>query len=152
MEEFEVTIRVNDPRGELAAISISNQIRLGKAAYCINPFRLHGLPTHRVNPWNVLRHDSPTFHADTKLLIADLIPLPAHGDDYFGRRARELSEALVKTHVAGMGNSDTRDAISLAAFYDLINMMATPPGWDAIMRRMASMPDTDIRRRGRRDG
>ena len=30
---------INDPRGELAAISIGNQIRLGKAAYCINPLR-----------------------------------------------------------------------------------------------------------------
>ncbi|WP_329001941.1 hypothetical protein PCP52_23515 [Pseudomonas aeruginosa] len=37
-------ILVNDPRGELAAISIGSQVRFGKAAYCINPFRLHGLP------------------------------------------------------------------------------------------------------------
>lgn len=137
---------INDPRGELAAISIGNQIRLGKAAYCINPFGLHGLPRHRVNPWNVLRLDSPTFHADTKLLVADLIPLPAHGDDYFGRRARELSEALVKTYVMGMGDSQTRDPISLAAFYELVNMMAIPSGWEALAQRMASMPDSDIRR------
>lgn len=37
-------IMINDPRGELAAISLGNQVRFGKAAYCINPFGLHGLP------------------------------------------------------------------------------------------------------------
>ena len=137
---------INDPRGELAAISIGNQIRLGKATYCINPFGLHGLPRHRVNPWNILREGSPTFHADTKLLVADLITLPARGDDYFGRRARELSEALIKTHIATVGPSQTRDAISLATFYELANLMAIPSGWDALMQRMAAMPDTDIRR------
>ncbi len=137
---------INDPRGELAAISIGNQIRMGKAAYCINPYGLHGLPRHRVNPWNILRPGSPTFHADTKLLVADLIPLPAQGDDYFGRRARELSEALIKTHVAGVAPSQTRDAISLASFYELVNMMAIPSGWDVLIRRMAAMPDGDIRR------
>lgn len=137
---------INDPRGELAAISIGNQIRMGKAAYCINPFGLHGLPRHRVNPWNILRPGSPTFHADTKLLVADLIPLSANGDDYFGRRARELSEALIKTHVAGMAPSQTRDAISLASFYELVNMTAIPSGWEALAQRMATMPDGDIRR------
>lgn len=137
---------INDPRGELAAISIGNQIRLGKAAYCINPFKLHGLPQHRVNPWNILRSDSPTFHADTKLLVADLIPLPMRGDDYFARRAREVAEALIKTYLAGNAPSTTRDGISLASFYELVNMMAIQAGWDALVQRMAEMPDGDIKR------
>jgi type IV secretion system protein VirD4 len=137
---------INDPRGELAAVSIGNQIRMGKVAYCINPFGLHGLPRHRVNPWNILRQGSPTFHADTKLLVADLIPLPTHGEDYFGRRARELAEALVKTHVAGALPSQSRDAISLAVFYELVNLLESPSGWSALSERMASMPDADIRR------
>lgn len=61
-------VLVNDPRGELAAISIQNQIRFGRPAYCINPYGLHGLPQHRVNSWDVLRLNSPTFHADVKLV------------------------------------------------------------------------------------
>lgn len=40
----------------------------------------------------------------------------------------------------------SRDAISLAAFYDLVNLIGTPSGWDAVMQRMVSMPDSDIRR------
>lgn len=137
---------INDPRGELTAISINNQVRMGKAAYCINPFGLHGLPRHRVNPWNILRQASTTFHADTKLLIADLIPVPANGDSYFARRAREFAEALVKTLVAGVAPSNTRDAISLASFYDMANMMATSEGWNSLAARMMQMADGDIRR------
>ncbi|MEW3780770.1 type IV secretory system conjugative DNA transfer family protein [Pseudomonas aeruginosa] len=137
---------INDPRGELAAISIGNQIRLGKAAYCINPFGLHGLPRHRVNPWNVLRPDSRTYHSDVKLLVNDLITLPSHGDDYFGKRAREFAEALVKTHIATVAPSATRDAISLAAFYELVNMVSIPSGWTALFTRMMAMPDGDIQR------
>lgn len=137
---------INDPRGELAAISIGNQIRLGKRAYCINPFNLHGLPRHRVNPWNVLRPDSLTYHTDVKLLVSDLITLPPRGDDYFGKRARELSEALVKTHIATVAPSTTRDAISLAAFYELVNMVSIPSGWTSLMTRMEAMPDGDIQR------
>jgi len=53
-------ILVNDPRGELAAISIHNQIRMRRIAYCVNPFRLHGLPMHSVNPWDTIEPGSPT--------------------------------------------------------------------------------------------
>ena len=91
---------INDPRGELAAISIHNAIRFGKAAWCINPYGVHGLPQHRVNPWDVIRKDSPTFHADVKLVVADLIPLSKSSEgEYFPLRAREWSEALIKTYI-----------------------------------------------------
>lgn len=135
---------INDPRGELAAISISVQILMGKAAYCINPFGLHGLPRHRVNPWNILRVDSPTFHADVKLLVADLIPLPTYGDQFFARRAREVAEALVRTYVEGCEPSQTRDAITLPVFCDLVNMLDSPSGWETLKHRMLSRPDSDI--------
>lgn len=91
---------INDPRGELAAISIHNQIRFGKSAYCINPYQLHGLPRHRVNPWDVIRKGSPRFHADVKLVVADLIPVSKSPDGaYFSQRARDWSEALVKAYI-----------------------------------------------------
>jgi type IV secretion system protein VirD4 len=81
---------INDPRGELAAISLHNQVRFGKAAFCINPFGLHGMPQHRVNLWDLLRTDSPTFHADIKLLVSDLVPLSGSANgEYFELRARQ---------------------------------------------------------------
>jgi type IV secretion system protein VirD4 len=138
---------VNDPRGELTAISIANQVRLGKPVYCINPFGLHGLPQHCVNPWNIIRKDSPTFDADVKLLVADLITLPVGNEDkYFSRRARELSGAFAKTYVWNKPVSTTRDPISLPEFYDLVNSTEDPSGWDCIAEQMLAMPDSSIRR------
>jgi type IV secretion system protein VirD4 len=91
---------VNDPRGELAAISIHNQIRFGKAAYCINPYGLHGLPKHSVNPWDIIRPETPTFHADVKLCVADLMPLSGSANsEYFELRARDWSEAIIKAYL-----------------------------------------------------
>ena len=138
---------LNDPRGELTAIAISNAIRFRRPFYCFNPFGLHGLPKHRVNPWDILRWDSPTFHADLKLLLADLIPLSLRGEDqYFSKRARELSGALVRTYVSKKPSSTTRDVISLPEFGDLINTIDDPSGWEQIAEQMLNMPDSDIRR------
>lgn len=92
-------VLVNDPRGELAAISIQNHVRFGRPAYCINPFGLHGLPSNRVNPWDIIKPDSATFHADVKLVVADLISLSGSANgQYFELRAREWTEAAIKHH------------------------------------------------------
>jgi type IV secretion system protein VirD4 len=137
---------VNDPRGELAAISIHNQIRFGKAAYCINPFGLHGLPQHRVNPWNIIDKNSRTFDIDVKLLVADLIPLPTGDEKYFSARAREWSEAMVKTIALGKPASQTWDAISLPDFYDLVNGTEDQSAWEQLAELMLNRPEGDIRR------
>jgi type IV secretion system protein VirD4 len=130
---------INDPRGELAAISIHNQVRLGKAAFCINPRRLHGLPSHRVNPWDMLRKGSPTLHADTKHLIADLI-LSARGNEkFFTDTGRNWSEALVMSWI------DQHGSITLPAFYDLINAIEDPSAWEAIAEAMLNSGDGHVR-------
>jgi len=90
---------MNDPRGELTAVSIANAARFRKPFYCINPFGLHGLPNHRVNPWNIINKTSRTFHADIKLLVADLLPLPRTGDTYWALTGRNWSEAIIKHYV-----------------------------------------------------
>ncbi|HBO5639745.1 TraM recognition domain-containing protein [Pseudomonas aeruginosa] len=134
-------ILVNDPRGELAAISIGSQVRFGKAAYCINPFRLHGLPRHRLNPWDVLRPGSPTFHADVKLLVGDLIPLSGSSSaEYFELRARQWCESLVQDYAMTFGN------VSLPALYDMVNAIEEPDGWSALEGRMLRSPSSDVRR------
>jgi type IV secretion system protein VirD4 len=137
---------MNDPRGDGAAISIHNQIRFGKAAYCINPYGLHGLPQHRVNPWNVISKDSATFHADVKLLIGDLIPLSQGDEKYFSARAREWAEALVKNFVWNAPVSQTRDAVSMTDFYELVNAIEDPGAWEAVAEQMLNSADGDVRR------
>lgn len=137
---------INDPRGELAAISIHNQVRFGKAAYCINPYQLHTLPRHRINPWDVIRKDSARFHADVKLVIADLIPLSKSSDGaYFSQRARDWSEALVKAYISSR-STGTTDVISMPAFYDLINEIEHPDAWADFAEVMLNSADGHVRR------
>lgn len=132
---------VNDPRGELAAISIHNQVRFGRPAYCINPYGLHGLPRHRVNPWDVLRQESPTFHADVKLVVADLMPLSGSANSqYFELRGREWSEGLVK-HLAS-----SRGSITLPDLYESINAIEDPMAWEELGLAMLNSPFGDVRR------
>lgn len=134
-------IFVNDPRGELAAISIQNQVRFNKAAYCINPFGLHGLPQHRVNPWDLLRADSKTFHADARLLVSDLIPLSGSSNaEYFEIRARQWCEALTKYFVL------THGTITLPDLYQLVNNIEDPRAWPSICEAMLGFDDPEIKR------
>ena len=134
-------VLVNDPRGELAAISIHNQVRFGRPAFCINPYALHGLPHHRVNPWDVLKPGSPTFHADIKLVVADLISLSGSANgQYFELRAREWTEALVKHLVT------TRGRITLPDLYETINAIEDPSAWEELGVAMFGSPFGDVRR------
>lgn len=132
---------VNDPRGELAAISVHNQVRFGKAAYCINPFGLHGLPQHRLNPWDVIRPESPTFHADLTLLVNDLIPLSGSSNaEYFEIRGRQWCEALAQDYAATFGK------VTLPALYDMVNAVEDPDAWSVLHDRMVASPSMDVRR------
>ena len=134
-------VLINDPRGELAAISLHNQVRFNKAAYCINPYRLHDLPSHRLNPWDVIKPESPTFHADSKLLVSDLIPLSnSANSEYFELRARQWSEALVQDYVVRKGS------ITLPEFYELINAIEDPREWQTIGDSMMNSSSSEVRR------
>lgn len=132
---------VNDPRGELAAISVHNQVRFGKAAYCINPFGLHGLPQHRLNPWDLICPASPTFHADLTLLVNDLIPLSGSANaEYFELRARQWCEALVQDYAVTFGK------VTLPALYDMVNTLEDPDAWPVLQARMLRSSSMDVRR------
>ncbi len=137
---------VNDPRGELAAISIHHQVRFGKKAYCINPWGLHGLPQHSVNPWALLDPDSATFQADVKLLLGDLIVLPTGNDKYFAARGREWCEALLLSDVLTRAAAGDKTAFSLPRLYEIINAIEDPSAWEDIAEAMLNTPDAFVRR------
>lgn len=135
---------VNDPRGELAAISIHNQVRLGKSAYCINPFALHGLPRLRVNPWALIDPKQPAFHADIKLLVADLITRSGSPtSEYFELRAREWCEALVKMLVHYQGS------VTMPDLYDIVNDLESADVWERIREAMLATPYPDVAKSAR---
>lgn len=131
---------VHDSRGELAAVSMQNHARLKKAAYCINPFGLHGLPQHRVNPLDMLRPDSPTLHADTKLLTADVMPLSGSPNgEFFELRGRQWSEGITLHHVIEHGG------VTLPQVYDLFLAIEDPRQWPDIGESMLNSPLPEVR-------
>ena len=133
---------VNDSRGELAAIALQNQVRLGKAAYCINPVGLHGLPQHRVNPLDMLRRGSKTLYADTKLQAADLITLSGSPNgEYFELRGRQWTEMLMLFEV------ERNDGVSLPGFYDLVQAIRDPGKWPDIAEAMLNSAIAEVRSR-----
>jgi len=132
---------VNDPRGELAAISIHNLVRMGKAGYCVNPYGLHGLPKLRVNPWALIDPKTSTFHADIKLVVADLITVSgASNSEYFELRAREWCEAIVKMLVHHNGG------VTMPDLYDIVNDSESPEVWSHVERAMCGTPFPDVTR------
>ena len=132
---------INDPRGELAAISIQNLVRLGKRGYFMNAYGLHGLPQHRVNPLDMLRPGSKTLIADTKILVGEMIVLSGSQEGaFFELRARQWLGALVLYHVLRYGY------ITLPALYELVNAMQDTSEWTDIAEGMFQSPFAEVRR------
>ncbi len=132
----------NDPKGEIAAISIHNQINLGKSGYCVNPLGLANLPQHALNPWCSLDPQSPTFHADVKLHIASVIELSGSASsEFFEVRARDWCEALLKWQRMTYGPVDPPQ------FFRLLNTIeANPKEWERISRDMQQSDLEEVRR------
>jgi type IV secretion system protein VirD4 len=105
-----------DPRGEIASVTMLNFTAAGSHAYCWNPTGMPGLPQHRINPLDILRLDSPQFHADTKFIATSLIPT-SHSSSgrYFELRAADWGENILKMLVERDGR------VSFPSFYRVIN-------------------------------
>ena len=132
---------VQDLRGELTALSIHGLASLGIAAYAINPYGLHGLPQHRINPWDMLVRDSNTLDADIKIQMRDLIVLSGSSHaEYFELRGQEWAEAFAKTHVFHTGGT------SMPALYDIVNQCEDAGGWQQIELGMLASPYPEVHR------
>ena len=120
---YTASMLVLDMKGELAAIS-QDQTRDNKHCIYWNPAGLHGLPQHRINPVDYVRHDSPSLVSDVKVLCENLIPPTGNkGSDYFEGRAREFLEGIILTL------TKTQGALTLADLYRVVNLI--PGGSDA---------------------
>lgn len=140
---------VFDPKGENAAVTLHHQHKLGKDAYCINPFGLHCgppwfLPTHKVNPLDVLARDgdSLSLFADCKLVAEMLIPKHLNGgDDYWTLKPREIVFAVLFWHTVTTGWVDA------TRFYALLSSIyAEPALWRRIVRELMAFPNVEVRR------
>lgn len=132
---------INDLRGELTAISLSFLALLGIKLWVLNPYGMHGLPQHRINPWDMLILASKTLDADIKILLADLVVLSGSPNaEYFELRAREWGSALVKTLVFHRG------AASMPLLYDLVNECEDKALWEHTERAMLATPYVEVHR------
>lgn len=100
---------VLDPRGELGAISIHVHAGYGDFAWFWNPRRLCGLPHHRCNPLDILDPGSPHFHSDARFIAEGFIPLSEGSGRYFGLRARDWLENIMKARVEAAGGTSLPD-------------------------------------------
>jgi len=111
------TLLILDVKGELAAIS---RDQTPDQKFCItwNPFGLHGLPAHRINPFSHLRWSSKWLFSDMKTAIAALIPKSGSSQaEYFELNARRIAEALGLTLVRKNG------ALTLPDLYDAVLLL-----------------------------
>jgi len=128
---------VLDPRGELYAVSWHNFIRSKAHVYCWNPTGLHDNPQHRINPLDILKWNSPTFHSDTKFIAESLFPFSG-GSKYFEQRAGQWTEAILKSQVEQNGQVD------FPTLHRIINIIESDRArWTEQLQAMlgSSMPD-----------
>ena len=138
------TAFIHDPKGELAAVSLYHQHRLGIRGYCINPFNLHDLPQHKINPLDILKKDSLTLHADAKVIAENLISVSGSSNgQHFEILARSWLEAFLKFQVS------ENETTSLPDIYEIINMIeGQPQAFDTVATEMNMHNFPDVARIG----
>lgn len=114
------SILAHDPKGENFAVSLMNQHRLGIKAYGINPFGLHGLPQHRINPLDLLIPDSPTLYNDCQIIVENFISV-SKTEPHFDLRAQEWLKYIILTII------QQKSTITLTDLHDAVNMIEGNP-------------------------
>lgn len=133
-------VLVNDPKGELCAISIWNQIRLGKPAFCINPHGLHGLPAHVCALLDILKKGCPRLGSNIKFIAETLIALSGspHGE-FFELKGRAWLAALLRFDVEKHGSGDLPRLFAL-----LQRMIGDSEVWAETIDEMMDSPWPDV--------
>lgn len=137
-----VPMLVNDPRGELGAISLPAHAMHGEQAFFWNPIGLSGLPEHRCNPLSILVRGSKTLLSDAKFIAEGLVPLSgSDGGQYFELRAREWIADLL------IDQTEADDKASFPALMSTINVIEGDLTiWGQVLERMLRSPHDSVRR------
>lgn len=131
-----------DPRGEISSVTIVNFAIAGSHVYCWKPTGMHNLPQHATQPLDILKLNSPHFHADCKFILESLIPFSgSSGGKYFELRAREWGESFAKMLVERDGE------VSFPSLYRTINAIESNSGeWPDILEFMLGSSMDSVRR------
>lgn len=133
---------VLDPRGEIAATFMPALARHGIEAFLWNPYRLHGLPSHRCNPLDPINPRSSTFHADCKLAARALVSVTSKSDGkYFEQRGSGWVEAILKFDAEVFGHTN------LGNLMRVINVIEGDlTNWATFLEAMRTSAFEDVRR------
>ncbi len=133
---------VLDPRGEIAATFMPALARHRIEAFLWNPYRLHGLPSHRCNPLDPIDPRKPTFHADCKLVARALVSVTSKSDGkYFEQRGSGWVEAILKFDAEVFGHTN------LGNLMRVINVIEGDlTNWATFLEAMRTSTFDDVRR------
>ena len=100
---YQGSVIVTDPKGELAAVTASHrQERFGQDVAVFNPWGLHGLPRHRINPLEILiaMAGDPAAQRgltdEVKAVVMQLFPEPEDTrNQYFREGSRGIMRAVL---------------------------------------------------------
>lgn len=129
-----------DPKGELAAVIGRGLVHAGAHVYCINPYRLHGLPDHSVALLAHLVPTSPMLVPDSRRAAMTLLPESGGGEArFFEHKAQNWLDALLR----GLVHLDGE--VSLLSLYELVGMIrAAPDSWALQSEAMAAKGEPDL--------
>jgi type IV secretion system protein VirD4 len=99
---------VNDPKGELAAVTARRRRELGQAVHILNPFRELGLPTDSLNPLDFMDPEGEDLREQADA-IADMLVVVNAGDkdEHWSDEAKALISGVI-LHVATSESPERR--------------------------------------------
>ncbi|WP_339715402.1 type IV secretory system conjugative DNA transfer family protein [uncultured Sneathiella sp.] len=131
-----------DPRGEISVVTMINFAIAKAFLNRWNPTGMHSQHGQRMNPLDILKFNSPTFHADCKFIAKSLIPTIGSGDGrYFELRAQEWLENIIKMLVEKDG------VVTFPTFYRVINWIESDSSrWADYLEYMLNSSLDSVRR------
>lgn len=133
-----------DPKTELAQLSEPSTAGANIRVWPFNPYRKgHGrVASLRVNPLDILKLSSPTFHPDTHRIVAAIIQVSgAANSKYFEVRGQGWASGIMKCDVEVNGFT------SFPSLYRIINTVESDPErWQAFLANMEKSRFADVRR------
>ncbi|GFE65542.1 type IV secretory system conjugative DNA transfer family protein [Litoreibacter roseus] len=125
---------VLDPRGEISSVTLPAFAAAAVPVWTWNPTGMHALAKHRVQPLDILRLDTATFHADCKFIAQSLIPVNQSSNGrYFELRACEWCENIMKALVERDGS------VSFPSLWRAISTIeGNPQAWADLLEFMLS--------------
>ncbi len=136
---------VTDPKGELASVTAQHRAKkFGQAVYIVNPWGLHGLPSHRFNPFGYLveTYADPaqrrSLTEEVASLVLQLLPEPeGEKNRYFREGSRKILRALLLLFA-------TRGDAARCNPVELWRVLQSPPRLIAAIGEMADSEALDF--------